>query len=831
MNPPGPILSAPRFFTSTPSARLHKGQIIAASEDIPAKESKRRFRQAAPPHPQWLRLFAVLGITVSGCTAAADGVGNGGPKKPPRIAKNPSKGSSIAVDEAGTTVAVANKATGDVTFFDRETLAQRARIVVGDEPTSVTFSPDGTVLYVVNRASQNVTVVNGATTGTPSVAGTVAVGSEPGLAALSPSGATLYVANWVDGTLSLVDTQSLRVSSTIRLGGAPYAVCVSNDGDDDDDDETIYVTDFYSRPVAGENEATDRSRQGRIFRVSAQNGAVSSMTLDPLEVTGIEPDIDAAKTAAFPNQLYACALNDDYLYVTAVGASPAPFKKGTNFRQNIHGLVYAIHAQTGVVNDTRTSNLNQLVTRQTGERRFAAVPGDIAFVEGTDFGYMSVMTANAVLRVDFGQDPPAAGSPSGANFLKTGPSPTGIAISGANAYTYNEVGRSLTHLDLASQTTEKLEVTSSGLPAASTKEAAALKGQKFFNTGLARWSTGAWVGCVGCHPFGTTDNVTWVFPAGPRQTVDTSASFNHDGSVQRILNWTAIFDEVHDFELNTRGVAGGVGAIVFDEALDVANRIDFVGAGGVPDPKNGFNVGSVAGQNLVDGVLDDWDNIETFIAGIRSPRGAKQTQGDPALGRIEFEKAECQKCHGGVLWTLSERYYTPVFNGDLRKRTFEEEGMTSLAQVRADQTPLANSGFDSAIIANDGNGAPQRHVCVVRNVGTFGASGLGVRGAEEIRLNGGDAQGIDGFNVPSLLGIGMGAPYLHNGAAESLEELFDPKGEFVAHLQAGNQVYVPDSADVANLIAFLKTIDESTPIIDVPEGQKLCPIGVVPPTP
>lgn len=748
---------------------------------------------------------------------------------PGAVAAGTGRGSSIAIDDAATTLAVANRAQGSVTFFDASDNSERARVTVGDEPVSLNFSPDGATLYVVNRGSGTVSVVTGANTPSPSVAASIDVGSEPILSALSPTGRTLYVTSWVDRRLVVVDTGTRAVRSRTRLEGAPYAVCVTNDGDTDDDDETIFVTDFFGTPRAGQRAATDTARNGRVFRMSAAApGTVTGTTLlEPLVVNGIS-GIPDGTTGAFANQLYSCVVNQDHVYVTAVGASPAPFSDGsTNFRQNIHGLVYAIRVADGTVDAGRTVNLNQLIDARTGERRFAAVPDDIAFVRGTQFAYIPVMTANAVIRVDFSASPPVAGSPSGANFLATGRSPTGIAIAGSTAYVYNEVGRSFSEIDLATQTTTALDVLSAPLPAMGTPEHDVLQGQRFFNTGLGRWSTGAWVGCVGCHPSGTTDNVTWSFPAGPRQTTDTSATYNADGTIQRILNWTAIFDEVHDFELNTRGVAGGVGALVTDTALDVANRIDIVGPGGIPNPVNAFNVGS-AGN--VPTVLADWDEIDAYLRTVRPPHGASVTDGDPAAGRAVFTTAGCANCHSGALWTVSQRYSRPVRDGDLRLVTFSSVGITGIGNVRADQTFLDDLGFDTPLINNDANGAPQRHLCAVRNVGTFGALGPSGHGAEEVRQTGAAAQGVHGFNVPSLLGIGLGAPYLHNGAAATLEELFDPEGAFGDHLRAGNQVFVPTATQVRDLVAFLRTIDNSTPTFPVPAGHQLCPTtNVVPP--
>ena len=776
--------------------------------------------------------FLIALATTAGVVACSsdNGNGNGNGDEQPRISERTSRGASIAIDDDRRTLAVANKATNDVTLFDLPNLTLRTQIPVGQEPVSVAFSPDGGTLYVVNRASKTVSIIDGVDGASPTVRTTVDVGSEPTSGALSPSGARLYVANWADGTMSVIDTNQGNVQRVVALGGAPYAVCVSNDLDEEDADETIYVTDFYSRPIAQRKEATDGSRAGIVFRVAASDFQVQAIGLAPLVVTGIDPDIDAANTQAFPNQLYACNVNRGSVYVSSVGASPAPFNNTTDFRQNIHGLVHVIDEASGNVLPNKTVNLSQLVAALPGDKRFAAVPHDLAFVDNSSLAYIVVLTANALLRVDFGQTPPVAGAPSGANFIPTGASPTGVTIDGNSAYVYNEVGRSVSRLDLATQVAVGNPIDSQTLPPPGSVEAEALEGQRFFNTALGRWSTGAWVGCVGCHPFGTTDNVTWVFPAGPRQTVDTAASFDISGNIQRIFNWTAIFDEVHDFELNTRGVAGGVGAVVSNAGLDVANRLDFVGPGGVADPTNGFNVGSVKAFNEVNGVLPDWDEIETFVSTIRAPNGRTATAEDIEAGRTLFDEANCEHCHGGALWTLSERYYTPILDGDLRRLTFSEAGINSVQDVPVNQTVLDELGFTAtALIGNDANGAPQRHFCVVRQVDTFGAAGPDNRGADEIRQNGGAAQGVDGFNVPSLLNVNTGAPYLHNGAAESLEALLNPNGQFTTHLRAGNQVFSPTPDQLADLIAFVRSIDDTTPTFDTPAGQQLCPPGVVPP--
>ena len=72
-----------------------------------------------------------------------------------------------------------------------------------------------------------------------------------------------------------------------------------------------------------------------------------------------------------------------------------------------------------------------------------------------------------------------------------------------------------------------------------------------------RLSSEGWQNCASCHFEGLTDGVVWQFGAGPRKSVPLNATFNpHNRTEQRVLNYSAIFDEVEDFEANIRNVSG-----------------------------------------------------------------------------------------------------------------------------------------------------------------------------------------------------------------------------------------------------------------------------------
>jgi cytochrome c peroxidase len=100
---------------------------------------------------------------------------------------------------------------------------------------------------------------------------------------------------------------------------------------------------------------------------------------------------------------------------------------------------------------------------------------------------------------------------------------------------------------------------------------------------------------------------------------------------------------------------------------------------------------------------------------------------------------------------------------------------------------------------------------VLRDVGTFNALA-----ANEVKQNGTPGAGALGFNPPSLLGAFALAPYLHNGSAQSLEEVMALKPHRVSGLALGAPDPLDDASKLADLLQFLKSIDGSTTPFPIP---------------
>jgi YVTN family beta-propeller protein len=124
-------------------------------------------------------------------------------------------------------VSAVNLTTGDVTA-----------VALRDAPLAVAFTPDSGHAYVCNVRS--LTVIDTTTND----ADDIDTGDLPRGLQLSPDGKRAYITNFGDRTLSVVDTITNAVATTLGVPGHPEAVAVSPDG------ERIYVGGYWSGAVA-----------------------------------------------------------------------------------------------------------------------------------------------------------------------------------------------------------------------------------------------------------------------------------------------------------------------------------------------------------------------------------------------------------------------------------------------------------------------------------------------------------------------------------------------------------------------------------------------------
>lgn len=94
-------------------------------------------------------------------------------------------------------------------------------------PVNLVVSPDGTRLYVVCEHSDSLMVLDPET---GSTVGEIPVGRRPHGAAISPDGDRLYVSNRLSGTVSVIDAGELRVIGEVRVGAEPHGLVMDRAG-------------------------------------------------------------------------------------------------------------------------------------------------------------------------------------------------------------------------------------------------------------------------------------------------------------------------------------------------------------------------------------------------------------------------------------------------------------------------------------------------------------------------------------------------------------------------------------------------------------------------
>ncbi len=751
-----------------------------------------------------------------------------------------SKSSSIAISDDDRVVVMSNPDDGSVSIFSTIDDTRTARVTTGREPFAVVIHPDNRTAFVANRGDATVVEIDGIGTPGAHVAASVDVGSEPTGLALSPTGAKLFVAEWAEGRVSVIDTASMTVTASIDGLRNPRAVAVTNNGDDSDDDETLVVTEFFGAPnpdvsgcASGSAETCDTGRIGRVLRYAVSDlSAQAPIVFAPFDSGFAPPGVEAGSAAltTSPNQLYAAAVQGQKVYVTSVSASPAP---PVEFDANVFPVLYVGDLASGAedLSNVGTADLAKLADEAAapGQARFFLQEiVDLDFAGPTDVAYVVSRASDAVERVVYDEMTGIRVGTAAVPQIDLAPgcrAPIGIVVSnGPRAYVNCWLSRALGVVDLNDQALIDT-IASTDPPAVGSPEEAVLLGKQFFFTGRGRWSEGGegYSSCASCHPDGLSDGVTWSFPAGPRQSTSLDGSFSHGSGPQeqRVFNWTAIFDEVHDFERNTRGVSGGLGAITTAPGGQCG---DLQAEQPAPLPADGLGQPVKEIQDAPDVCTNDWDDVEAFLRTIRPPRAprgldAAAVQRGAAL--FGPGNGACNGCHGGAGWTVSRRFWTPssLANAALAGAPFSpptDDPFWPLQQTQiAPQPALADSTGEPI--------GPAEVTCVLRDVGTFGAPGDAPgTDAFERKADGSRAQGAGGFNVPSLYGLSVGAPYLHHGAAPSLEDLLT-NPEWRDHLQAGNPSFAPTADQVADLIAFLRSIDADTPEQPVPDGLDGCP--------
>jgi YVTN family beta-propeller protein len=181
-------------------------------------------------------------VDTNPATPAVDPIVVGG--WPQRVAFSPDGSFAYVTNQGSGTVSVIDTATHTVIDADPATPVVDSYLV-GGAPYGVAFSPDGGFAYVTNANGNTVSVIDTAThtvidadPATPGV-DAISVGGGPREVAFSPDGSLAYVTNFASDTVSVIDTATRTVIDAdpatpavdaIPVGSYPRGVAVSPNG-------------------------------------------------------------------------------------------------------------------------------------------------------------------------------------------------------------------------------------------------------------------------------------------------------------------------------------------------------------------------------------------------------------------------------------------------------------------------------------------------------------------------------------------------------------------------------------------------------------------------
>jgi YVTN family beta-propeller protein len=731
--------------------------------------------------------------------------------------------------------------------------------------------------------------------------GVLTTGAEPWNIVTSPDGRRVFVANSSQDTISVINVKAKpkgkgrkrkrgpRIIGNVKLTGSacnrdpnfhfqPRGLAVTKNS------RKLYVTSFLAFTKLGGRQGDDTGRQGLVCRLNIKTKSTKIKAYKPRALIALAPQVTgftvdatgdgvADPTAAFPNQLQSIVIHGNQAYLPNIAASPdGPLR----FNVDTQAFVNVIDNVNGSSQSDASANkfLNlHLGARnpEAGKKRlFFANAWAMAFTKRSGAATAYVVSAGSDLLVKVNVDgagklgftvdadttryidlndpanPATAGEAAGKN-------PQGIVINkaGTTAYVQNFVSRNVSVVNLTNDSVVKAIRTAPIAAPGSTGEIVEVGAEMFFSSrghfnrpaGATvstdeRLSSEGWQSCSSCHFKGLTDGVIWEFNSGPRKSVPLNATFNpHNPTDQRILNYSAIFDEVEDFDANVRNVSGP-GPLAAAVACQTPPP-----ATSTFDPAHGLIIGdngdinsppcvianlaakanaerqqvtvTLPGSNVAVpamSALREWvrlavrtPNSPLIKKGLASPISRK----DVKAGATLFAQAGCMSCHVGNKFTLSTKDFqappaaTEIFNERAPAQLFGNPvGITYLQRFLRDVgsfnigVPGANNDLPPNV------GATEKATAALTN---------GVAQPQQDALGidyNGDGNG-NGFNVPSLLGINALPPYYHNGACETLACVVND----VKHRTANGKA--PDKLTTAKqrrqVVSFLKSIDAKTP--------------------
>ena len=407
--------------------------------------------------------------------------------------------------------------------------------------SSVVVSPDQAYIAATNPDSDSITIVNAQSL---KVKSEVGVGDDPRTLSFTPDSKNLVVSNHGYNTISIVDIDKGIEIAQYPVGSMPYGVV--NNGDYVFVSEfglgRISVVDLSTGLVVG-NVSVDEfpsamaldSTGKRLFVTHFSSGSVS--VIDLLTFTVVQ----RISTGRDTNLSQFISLNSD----ASKAYIPQTRSNVTNEALLFDTTVFPV---VNVVDLSQFTLLNsERITLDTADEP-VNMPFAVALSPDDKTVYLANAGSNNVSIIDLDTN-------KGKAHIEVGANPRGLAITedGANVFVNNVLDGTLSVID-----TRTLRVSDEVILTNIPLNEDVLEGKRIFNSSESPLlSTDNWISCATCHFDGMMDSRTWLgFSDGPRNTPSLL------GVKDTLpIHWSGDFDELHDVEITIREVQFGDGLI------------------------------------------------------------------------------------------------------------------------------------------------------------------------------------------------------------------------------------------------------------------------------
>ena len=548
---------------------------------------------------------------------------------PPLTANKPTASSTILVESiTGIERAwVVNPDNNTVSVVNGAASSKIAEIFVGTDPRALALAPNNTV-WVANKDSGTISIVD-VNTLTVTSSRTLPTGSRPHGIVMDWVSGHAYVALEALEEVWKLDVYSDTVAGTTPVSNSPRHLSLTGDG------SKLFVSRFITPPLPGEStlapQTSDETglRGGEVVVLDPSSMTVQSTVVlqhsdkQPAEITGPGFPNYLGPAIISPNGLsaYVPSKQDDILRGLSRDGQPL------NHDHTVRAVTSVIDvANNSEIYGNRIDHDNASIARNGtfdpyGIYLYVALEGNrqIALVDA--FAYTEIA------RIDVGFAPQSVAT----------------SANGNRVYVHNFMSRTVSVIDatnLMNGTSETLTVGAT-IPTVANEmlQPVVLQGKRlFYDAADPRLAAESYMACASCHNDGDGDGRVWDISSMGEGLRNTISLKGHAAMGHGPLHWSQNFDEVQDFENQIRDLAGGTG--LMDDA-DYAATQDTLGT-----PKAGLSA--------------DLDALAAYVASLnkfepspyRQPSGALTPEGE--AGKALFESANCAGCHAGDNLTDSE---------------------------------------------------------------------------------------------------------------------------------------------------------------------------------